>query len=288
MNCSGTPGMGGPLAEGARTVPVGYALPADYGNPSGARSFEGDARNGQGYTSNVSLPPSFGGVQVGGNPQSQVLAAGNVAQFPGLSASGGYGSGELEALLNQLQYVSNGPRLPLLEVLANMNLGDEGWLPVLHRLASSTGNEAYGQASAPNMVDVQCQSDDHSRQWFNGISGMCTPHPGAVQCGPGNPVGSRCSTGNVGPGCLRNPSYASRPVVTVGGQCADSGGVLPESFMVSGGNMPHPMGSVRAGDTLGDRGFEVTAPIQSGPSTQALRPSTVSGLASSGGALQRS
>ena len=100
------------------------------------------------------LPPSVGGISVGGNPQSQVLAAGNVAQFPGRNASGGYGSGELEALLNQLQYVSNRPGLPLLEVLANMNLEDEGWLPVLHRLSSSAGNEAYGQPSAPNMVDA--------------------------------------------------------------------------------------------------------------------------------------
>ena len=45
--------------------------------------------------------------------------------------------------------------------------------------------------------------------------------------------------------------------------------------------MPHPMGSVGVGDTLGDRGFEVTAPTQSGPPMQALRPSTVSGLATS-------
>ena len=192
-----------------------------------------------------------------------MLAAGNVAQFPGRNASGGYGSGELEALLDQLQYVSNGPGLPLLEVLANMNLGDEGWLPVLHRLVSSTGNEAYGQASAPNVVDAQSQSDDYSGQCVKGLSGVCMPHPGAVQCGAGNP------TGKVGPGCLENPSYASRPVVTVDGQCADSGGVLPESFRVSGGNMPHPMGSVRAGDTLGEKGFEVTAPIQSSPPTLA-------------------
>ena len=113
-----------------------------------------------------------------------------------------------------------------------------------------------------------------------------TPRGSSVWAG--NPVGSRCSTGNVGPGCLSNPSYASRPVVTVDGQCADSGGIWPESFRVSGGNMPHPMASIRAGDTLGDRGFEVTAPIQSAPPTQALRPSTVSGLASSGGALRRS
>ena len=76
--------------------------------------------------------------------------------------------------------------------------------------------------------------------------------------------------------------------MTVDGHCADSGGVLPGSFRVRSNNMPHPMGLVRAGDILGDRGFEVTAPIQSGVPIQALRPSTVSGLASSGGALHRS
>ena len=76
--------------------------------------------------------------------------------------------------------------------------------------------------------------------------------------------------------------------MTVDGPRANSGGILPESFRVSSGNPPHPMGSVKVGDTLGDRGFEVTAPIQSGPSMQALRPSTVSGFASSGGALHRS
>ena len=135
MNCSGTPGMGGPLAEGARTVPIRYVLPADCGNPSVVRSFEGDARTRQGYTGNVPLSPSFGGIVMGGNPQSQVLAAGNVAQFPGRNASRGYGSGEPEALLDRLQYVSYAPGLPLLEVLANMNLEDERWLPVLHRLA---------------------------------------------------------------------------------------------------------------------------------------------------------
>ena len=42
--------------------------------------------------------------------------------------------------------------------------------------------------------------------------------------------------------------------------------------------MPHPMGSARAGDAWGDRGFEVTACIQSGTPIQALRPSTVGGL----------
>ena len=76
--------------------------------------------------------------------------------------------------------------------------------------------------------------------------------------------------------------------MTVDGHSADSGGVLPESIMVSGSNMPHPTGSARAGDALGDRGFEVTASIQSGTPIHALRPSTVDGLASFGGALHRS
>ena len=68
MNCSGTPGMSDPLAEGARTVPVRYELPADYGHQSGVRSFEGDARTRQGCTGSVFLPPSVGGIPVGGNP----------------------------------------------------------------------------------------------------------------------------------------------------------------------------------------------------------------------------
>ena len=169
MSCSGTPGMGGPLAEGARSVPVGYVVPADCGKQSGARSFEGDA-----------------------GPHR---AAGNVAQFPGRNANGSDGSGELEALLNQLQYVSNGPGPPLLEVLSGMNLEDDGWFPVLQHLASSTGNEAYGHASTPGMVGAHSQSDDNSGQLVNGISGMCTPHPEAYQCGLGNLVGNRGSTG---------------------------------------------------------------------------------------------
>ena len=70
--------------------------------------------------------------------------------------------------------------------------------------------------------------------------------------------------------------------MTVDGHCADHGGVLPESIKVSGRKMLHSMGSARAGDSLADRGFEVTASIH------ALRPSTVGGLASFGGALHRS
>ena len=58
--------MSDPLAEGARTVPVGYVLPADHGNQSGVRFFEGDARTRQGCTGSVFLPPSVGGIPVGG------------------------------------------------------------------------------------------------------------------------------------------------------------------------------------------------------------------------------
>ena len=205
MNCSGTPGMGGPLAEGARAVPVGYVLPADHGNPSGVRSVEGDGRTRQGCTGYVLLPPSVGGIPVGGDPHCKVLAAGNVAQFSGRNASGSGGLGERAALLNQLQYVSNGPGSPLLEVLAGSNFEDAGCISVLQHLASPIGNEAYGQASAPCVVGAQCQSEGNIGQLVNGISGMCTPHPGAYQCGVGNPVGNRCSAGNVGPGYLGNP-----------------------------------------------------------------------------------
>ena len=106
--------------------------------------------------------------------------------------------------------------------------------------------------------------DGNTGQLVNGLSGMCRPHPGACQCGV------RCSAGNVGPGCLGNPGCASRPVVTFDGHFADSGGVLPESIRVSGSNMPHPMGSARAGDSLDDRGFEVTASTQSGTPIHAL------------------
>ena len=281
MNRSGTPGMGVPLAEGTRTVPVGYVLPADCGNTGVARSVEGDAQIRQGCTGNVSLPPSVGGIPVGGNTHCQVLATGNVAQFSGRDASGSGALGELEALLNQLQYVSNGPGPPLLEILAGSNFEDDGWISMLRHLASPIGNEAYGQASAPCVVGAHVQSDGNTGQLVKGLSGMCTPHPGACQCGVGNPLGSRCSAGNVGPSCPGNPG-------TVDGHCADSGGVLPESIRVSGSNMPHPMGSARAGDSLGDRGFEVTASIQSGTPIHALRPSTVGGLASFGGALHRS
>ena len=91
VNCSGTPGMGVPLAEGTRTVPVGYVLPADYGNTGVVRSVEGDAKVRQGCTGNVSLPPSVGGIPVGGDPHCQVLATENVAQFSGRDASGSYG-----------------------------------------------------------------------------------------------------------------------------------------------------------------------------------------------------
>ena len=70
MNCSGTPGMGGPLAEGARTVPVGHVLPANHGNIGAVRSVEGDAQIRQGRAGNVSLPPRVSGIPVGGNPHS--------------------------------------------------------------------------------------------------------------------------------------------------------------------------------------------------------------------------
>ena len=149
VNRSGTPGMSGPLAEDARTVPVRYVLPADYGNTGAIRSVEGDARIRQGCTGNVSLLPSVGGIPVGGDPHCQVLATGNVAQFSGRDASGSHGLGDREELLNQLQYVSNGPGPPLLEMLAGSNFEDDGWISVLRHLASSIGNEAYGQASAP-------------------------------------------------------------------------------------------------------------------------------------------
>ena len=124
---------------------------------------------------------------------------------------------------------------------------------------SPIGHEACGQASAPCVVGAQRQSDGSTGQLVNGLSGMCTPHPGACQCGVGNPVGNRCSAGHAGPNCLGNPGCASRPVLTVDGHCAGSGGVLPESVRVSGSNMPHPMGLARAGDSWGDRGFEVTS-----------------------------
>ena len=58
-----------------------------------------------------------------------------------------------------------------------MNSEDDGWFPVLHRLASSTGIEAYGQASAPSMVDAQRQSDDNSGQFVSGFSGTCMLRP---------------------------------------------------------------------------------------------------------------
>ena len=219
MNRSGTPGMGVPLAEGACTVPVGYALPADYGNPSGVKPVEGDARTRQGCTGNILLPPSVGGIPVGGDPHCH----------------------------NQLQYVSNGPGPPLLEVLAGSNFEDAGWISVLQHLASPVGTEAYCQALAPCVVGAQCQSDGNIGQFVTGISGMCTPHPGACQCGVRNPAGFRCSAGFAGPGCLGNPGCASRPVVTVEGHCANSGGVLPENVRVCGSNMPHPMGSARVG-----------------------------------------
>ena len=144
MNCSGTPGMGGPLAEAARTVPVGHVLPANHGNIGAVRSVEGDAQIRQGRAGNASLPPRVSGIPVGGNPHSQALAAENVAQFSGRDASGSYGvMSELEALLSQLQYVSNGPGPPLLEMLAGLNLEDVEWIPVLRRLVHSIGPEAY-------------------------------------------------------------------------------------------------------------------------------------------------
>ena len=203
-----------------------------------------------------------------------MLATGNVAQFSGCDASGSSGWSEREVLLNHLRHVSNRPGPPLLEILAGSNFEDDGWISALRHLVSPIGNEAYGQASAP---------DGNTGQLVNGLSGMCTQHPGACQCAVGNPVGSRCSAGNAGPSCLGNPGCASRPVMTVDGHSADSGGVLPESIRVSGSNMPHPIDSARAGDALGDRGFEVTASIQSGTPIHALRPSTVDGLASFGG-----
>ena len=152
VNCSGAPGMGVPLAEGARTVPVEYVLPADYSNTGVVKSVEGDAQ----ITGSVSLPPSVGGIPVGGDPHCQVLATGNVAQFSGCDASGSYGLSEREALLNQLQYVSNGPGPPILEMLSGSNLEDDEWIPWFHRFASSTSNEAFGQASAPCVVGAQC------------------------------------------------------------------------------------------------------------------------------------
>ena len=138
----------------------------------------------------MSLPPSVGGIPVGGDPHCQVPATGNVAQFSGRDASGSYGLSEREALLNQLRYVSNGPGPSILEMLADSNLDDEGWIPWFHRLASPIGNEAFnfGPASTPCVVGAQCQSDGNTGQLVNGISGMCTPHPGACQCGVGNPV----------------------------------------------------------------------------------------------------
>ena len=57
VNCSGTPGMSVPLAEGARTVPVEYLLAAGYGNTGVVRSVEGDAQIRQGYAGNFLLPP---------------------------------------------------------------------------------------------------------------------------------------------------------------------------------------------------------------------------------------
>ena len=149
VSCSSTPGMGVPLAEGTRTVPVEYVLPAGYGNTGVVRSVEGDAQIRQGYTGNVLLPPSVGGMpQLGDDPQfrGQSLAAGNVAQFAGRDASGGYGLSEGEAL--QLRNVSNGPGPPISEILAGANFEDDRWTPWLHRIVSPTGNEAFGQASA--------------------------------------------------------------------------------------------------------------------------------------------
>ena len=62
VNRSGTPGMGVPLAEGTRTAPVGYVLPADYGITGVVRSVEGDAQIRQGCTGNVLSPPVVGGI----------------------------------------------------------------------------------------------------------------------------------------------------------------------------------------------------------------------------------
>ena len=91
--------------------------------------------------------------------------------------------GELEGLLSQLQYVSNAPGPPLLDILSGMNFEDDGWFPVLHRLASSTSIEAYGQASAPSMVDAQRQSDDNSGQFVSGFGGMRMLRPVVYECG---------------------------------------------------------------------------------------------------------
>ena len=225
---------------------------------------------------------------MGGDPRRQVLAAGNVAQFSGRDASGSYVLSEREALLSQLRYVSNRPGPTISEVLAGSNFEDARWDPWLHSIVLPIGTEAFGQASAPCVVGAQRQSDGNIGQLVNGLSGMCTPHPGACQSGVGNPVGNGCSVGQAGPTCLGNPVRASRPVVTVDGRCADSGGVLPESVRVVGNNMPHPTGLARAGNSLGDRGLGVTASIHSGMPIHAQRPPTVDGLASSGGALQRS
>ena len=241
-----------------RRAPVQFLLGTHY-LPTTAIQVESSLLKGtpgprQGCTGNVLLPPSVGGIPVGGDPHCH----------------------------NQLQYVSNGPGPPLLEVLAGSNFEDAGWISVLQ-----IGNEACGQALAPCVVGAQCQSSGNIGQFVTGISGMCTPHPGACQCGVGNPAGFRCSAGFAGPGCLGNPGCASRPVVIVEGHCANSGGVLPENVRVCGSNMPHPMGSAwRVMPWL--IGVQVTASIQSGTPTHALRPSTISGLARFGGALHRS
>ena len=89
-------------------------------------------------------------------------------------------------------------------MLSGSNLEDEEWISGFHRLASSTGNEAFGQASAPCVVGAQCQSDGNTGQLVNGLSGMCTA-PGGMSVWGGK------SRGNVGPSCLGNPGCASLP-----------------------------------------------------------------------------
>ena len=135
VNRSGAPGMGVPLAEGTRTVPVEYVLPARCGNAGVVRSVEGDAQIRQGCTGNVLLPPSVDDIPARDDLHCQVLATGYVAQFSGRDASGSYSSSEREALLSQLRYVSNGPGPPISEILAGSNFEDDGWIIVLCRLS---------------------------------------------------------------------------------------------------------------------------------------------------------